>query len=85
LGEHFSQDELLGEVLGGDDDAIRMSVATCNWKKKQRDEKQKDRLTVSGQMANLNHEGHYVSRRKPRWPETFVILRAPGGSCFSVE
>src|SRR5229473_7717969 len=36
---------------------------------------------VSSQIRNLNHQGHEVSRRKPR-PETFVNLRALGGSCF---
>src|ERR1700680_2957160 len=33
-------------------------------------------------LPNLNHQGHEVSRRKSRRPETFVNLRALGGSCF---
>ena len=63
LCEQFSEDELLGEVFGANNDSICMPLATCKRKNKHEDEQYedeqcKDRLRVSGQMPNLNHKGH---------------------------
>ena len=58
LCEQFSEDELLSEVFRSNYDSIRVSFTTCKRKKKHEDERQNDRLVVSGQIQNLNHEGH---------------------------
>ena len=58
LSEKFSENELLGKVLGADYDAICVPLATCKRKKKHEDEQYKDRLSMLGQMPNLNHKGH---------------------------
>jgi hypothetical protein len=31
-------------------------------------------------LRNLKDQSHEVTRRKPRWLETFVMLRVLGGS-----
>src|SRR6266403_1209479 len=82
LSEKFSEDELLGEVLGAHHNPICVPPATCKRKKKHENEQYEDRLRVSGQMPNLNHKGHEVSRSKPQRRETVVILSVLGGSRF---
>jgi hypothetical protein len=48
LSEDFSENELLGEILGADHNAIRMAFATRDREKKQEDQKCADDLRKAG-------------------------------------